>query len=148
MEIDSAHRIFTILEADIESPKVLSANTAKYLESAHNIHRHKIGCLTGHIWKLAHRGWPKYKNHHVMISNGLYGLLALFIICAAPFSVTLLPVNNVIVNPEYWYEFVYSNLSMLLFSVISVVIELEVFLNPFNKQTLIKVICDVMATAI
>ena len=146
MSIDSAPRIFTVLEADSAIPKVYLQNTSKCLTLVHNIHQYKIGCITENIWNLAQRGWSKHKNHHVISSNGLYGLLALFILCASPFSVTLLPVNNVMVHPEYWYEFMYSNISLLLFIVITVVTELEVLLNPFNKQTL-KVICDVMVTA-
>ena len=146
MSINSALRIFTVLEADSANPKVYLQNTSKCLTLVHNIHQYKIGCITENIWNLAQRGWSKHKNHHVISSNGLYGLLTLFILCASPFSVTLLPVNNVMVHPEYWYEFMYSNISLLLFIVITVVTELEVLLNPFNKQTL-KVICDVMVTA-
>ena len=46
--------------------------------------------------------------------NGFYGLLVVAIVIVAPFSATILPVNNVFTNPEYWYEIIISTSSTFL----------------------------------
>ena len=67
-------------------------------------------------------------------TNGLYGLLALLILIVSPFTITLLPVKNVLANPEYWYEILLSTTSHGLFLTIAVTIELNAFFNDlFNK---------------
>ena len=37
-----------------------------------------------------------------------YGILTLLILTLAPFSFTLLPVNNIFTSPECWYEFIFT----------------------------------------
>ena len=67
-------------------------------------------------------------------TNGLYGLLALLILIVSPFTITLLPVKNVLANPEYWYEILLSTTSHGLFLTIAVTIELNAFFKDlFNK---------------
>ena len=41
-------------------------------------------------------------------TDSLYGILSLLIMTISSFSVTVLPVNNILVNPEYWYEIIIS----------------------------------------
>ena len=50
--------------------------------------------------------------------DGFCGLLALLILIVSPFSITILPVNNSLANPEYWYEIFFSTTSTHLFLVI------------------------------
>ena len=127
-----ASRVFTIQDADIAIPTVLPEKTSYNLTLGCILHRDKIGWLTSNIWNLAQRSWSKQNDHHVTLINGLYGFLALFILCAASSSVPLLPVNNVIVYPEYRYEIVYSTLALFVFSITAFALELEVLLSPFD----------------
>ena len=64
--------------------------------------------------------------------HGFYGLAVLAILSMAPFSATLLPAENVILKPEYWYELIFSTISCDLFGMSAAVMEMEVALNPFN----------------
>ena len=41
-------------------------------------------------------------------TDSLYGILSLLIMTLSSFSVTVLPVNNVLMKPEYWYEIIFS----------------------------------------
>ena len=63
-----------------------------------------------------------------------YGPVILVIYIVAPSSVTLLPVNNVITNPKYWYEMALSTFSAYLFLASAMAIETHNLLNPFKKQ--------------
>ena len=40
--------------------------------------------------------------------NGLLGPLAILICVASTFGVTLLPSHNIFINPECWYELIFS----------------------------------------
>ena len=70
--------------------------------------------------------------------DGIYGPVALVICISASFTVTLLPAQNVITNPEYWYEIFFSTSSFFFFLATATVIEAEIALNPFNKSISLK----------
>ena len=78
--------------------------------------------------------------------DGLYGLLALGILIAAPVSVTLLPTNNVVTNPEYWYEITYSNLSVYFFLASASAVELEVLFRDFIKLNKTRMFAELFFT--
>ena len=61
--------------------------------------------------------------------DGFYGLLALLILILAPLSITLIPVNNILANPEYWYEIILSTISNELFLATAASMELNVVFN-------------------
>ena len=55
-------------------------------------------------------------------SNSMYGVLGLvaFAICiSGSFSVTLLPINNILIYPHYWYEEIFSTSSHSIFTIFS-----------------------------
>lgn len=62
-------------------------------------------------------------------TNCFYGLVALTIMIVSPFSVTLIPVHNVLKTPEYWYEMIFSTSSNILFTAWGVVMETDFVLN-------------------
>ena len=66
--------------------------------------------------------------------NGFCGFLVLLILIVSPFSITILPVNNSLANPEYWYEIFFSTTSTHLFLVIAGTVESNaVFTGLFNR---------------
>lgn len=72
-------------------------------------------------------------------ADALYGPLVLLIIIASPFSVTLLPMNNVLIQPKCWYELPISTISYTVFISTIVVTVKPLLDSDFNKPT-IKVI--------
>ena len=73
--------------------------------------------------------------------DAFYGPLILLIIIISPFSITLLPMNNVFVQPEYWYELPISTISLTVFTSTAIVTLKPLLDCDFNKQT-IKAILD------
>ena len=63
-----------------------------------------------------------------------YGPLALVILTLGCFSMTVLPVHNVIPNPEYWYEIIFSSTSVFFHMACCATIVAECTVNPFNKS--------------
>ena len=74
-----------------------------------------------------------------------YGPLALAILTLGCFSTTLLPVHNVITNPEYWYEIIFSSTSVFFHMACCSTIAAECTVNPFNK-TKFRIIPDLFLT--
>ena len=78
----------------------------------------------------------------VRFIDAVYGPLVLFIITASSFSLTLLPMNNVFVQPKYWYELPISSTSLTVFISISTVVVFKPLVDcNFNKATM-KAIAD------
>ena len=76
--------------------------------------------------------------------DSFYGLLALLILILSPFSITLLPVNNSLAHPEYWYEILFSTTSVGLFYSIAGIIEVNaVFNGLFIKKERMRMIAEV-----
>jgi len=63
--------------------------------------------------------------------DGFYGLLALLILIVSPFSITLLPVNNSLAYPEYWYEIIFSKTLLGLYLAIAGTLESQAVFNGF-----------------
>ena len=72
--------------------------------------------------------------------DGMYGPLALCIVISASFSVTMIPVHNVIQNPEYWYEITFSTLSRCFFLACCITNGAEGNLNLFKDQRIIVIL--------
>ena len=68
--------------------------------------------------------------------NSLYGPLCLLILTSAAFGPTLIPVHNVITNPDYWFEIVFSTSSTYFFFAITRTLGAETVLNPYNENIL------------
>ena len=56
------------------------------------------------------------KDDDVQLTHMFYGPLTLVFLTTSSFSITLLPVNNVLLHPEYWYEIVFTTTSQAVFS--------------------------------
>ena len=108
--------------------------------------------------KYFNRVFPRIKSTHqseltseivddveATYKDSLYGLVALVILMSASFSSTLLPVHNVLINPEYWYEIVFSSCSTPFFIACCGTIGAEAVMNPFKKGKL-PVIIDLFVT--
>ena len=67
-------------------------------------------------------------------TDAFYGILMLLIVTLAPFSVTLLPVNNVLTNPECWYEILFSTTSLYFFLACSTAIEILFLVDGIVKK--------------
>ena len=75
-------------------------------------------------------------------SDAFYGLFALVIVIIAPVSVTLVPTRNVLTNPKYWYEILYSSISWSLFLASISAIELKTLLDDNIKKRTIWIAAD------
>ena len=73
--------------------------------------------------------------------DAFYGPLVLLIIITSPFSITLLPMNNVFIQPKYWYELPISTISLTGFFSTALVAMKPLFECDFNKTTM-KAILD------
>ena len=56
------------------------------------------------------------KDDDIKLTHMFYGPLTLVFLTASSFSITLLPVNNVLLHPEYWYEIFFTTLSQAIFT--------------------------------
>ena len=74
-------------------------------------------------------------------ADALYGPLVLLIIIASPFSVTLLPMNNVLIQPKYWYELPISTSSLTIF-ISTAVVALKPLVDCGFKKPTTKAIFD------
>ena len=74
------------------------------------------------------------KNDDIDILDCFYGAIALSIITISSFSVILLPVHNVIISPQYWYEIIFSSSSLMIFMVSAIAIGVRTVLDPFKKR--------------
>ena len=57
--------------------------------------------------------------------NGLFGPLALIICIVSTFGIMLFPTHNILINPECWYEIIFSTSLFYLFASSVVAIETE-----------------------
>ena len=73
--------------------------------------------------------------HWFLSSNGLHGILTLIILIFAPFSITLIPMNNALFQPFYWYESMFSTFSFFLFSTLCAFDGVEATLEPFKSNS-------------
>ena len=72
--------------------------------------------------------------------DGLYCLLTGIICIASSVFVTALPVENVIINPERWYEVIFSTISSNFFTSAAVVLQATAVINPFRKNLLLVIL--------
>ena len=77
--------------------------------------------------------------------HALYGILALLILTSSSISSTLIPVHNTIINPEYWYEIIFSSFSSSIFLATCGTLGAEAMSIPFKKCRVF-VILDVIIT--
>ena len=71
-------------------------------------------------------------------SDCFYGLISLVIMVTASFSVTLLPVNNVLEKPEYWYELIFSTMLNPIYLACATAFAIENTMNGcINKRKMI-----------
>lgn len=70
----------------------------------------------------------------VSCADGFYGILALLILTSSAISATLIPVNNILMNPDYWYEIIFSSSSTAFFYACCSTIGAEALLSPFKKK--------------
>ena len=78
-------------------------------------------------------------------SQSLYGLLCLLILTSAATSATLLPVHNAVINPDFWYEMIFSTSSTFFLVACCTTIGIETVLNAF-KGRMVRVILDIFIT--
>ena len=84
----------------------------------------------------------KDKNDDSNFIDGFYGLLTLLLLILAPFSITLIPMNNIFANPEYWYETVFSTISTALFMSIAGSMELNIVFNGHYNRGKLRMIAE------
>ena len=68
-------------------------------------------------------------------TDGAYGILLQIILIAAPCSIFLIPYNNAITNPKYWYETIFSIISLQLFAAFTFAIEIEALMSDVIKKS-------------
>ena len=73
--------------------------------------------------------------------DAFYCPLALLILITSPFSITLLPMNDIFVHPNYWYELPISTISLTVFASTAIVTLKPLLDCDFKKQTM-KAILD------
>ena len=71
-----------------------------------------------------------------------YGILTLLILILAPFSFTLLPVNNIFTSPECWYEFIFTTSSWQIFYSVTSAISIDLVLKDLIKKKLSRIIME------
>ena len=75
------------------------------------------------------------KDDDVKLIHLLYGPLTLVFLTASTFSITLLPVHNVLLHPEYWYEIVFTTSSQAIICALGAIIECDILLSGrFTKS--------------
>ena len=86
-------------------------------------------------WNIQVQMQPKQAKEEVWYpTEALYGPLTLIIVISGSFSVTLLPVRNVLTDPQYWYEILSSTLSSYFFLAFGTAIEVFALLkDDINK---------------
>ena len=79
-------------------------------------------------------------------TDGFYGLITISILTAASFSISLLPVHNVLTNQTYWYEIILSTINWAFFMACVVVMEIEVILDARIMKSKTRFAADIFMT--
>ena len=129
-------KIFTILPSSNTDPNLL--------DRLKTLKEELLQCMDRfgtHIMSIARRK-PEHQNQEELEEdtnskciNGLLGPFAILICISSTFGVMLLPIHNIFINPECWYELIFSTSLYYLFTSTVVAIETEEFISPFNKST-------------
>ena len=83
-----------------------------------------------------------YDDDAIKINGVWYGILTQLILILAPFSFTLLPVNNILTSPECWYEFIFTTTSWQIFHSVSLAISIDLVLKGLIKKHLTRVMME------
>lgn len=85
---------------------------------------------------MLRKSWATEMNDATKTSSidGFYGILALMILTSSSLSATMIPVNNILINPEYWYEIIFSLASSAFFFACASTIGAEAVLAPFKTK--------------
>ena len=81
-----------------------------------------------------------------ILCEGCFGPLTQAVLIVASFSVTLIPVHNVILHPEYWYEMVLSTTNWSICIACVVAVELEVVLRGHIMKSRTRVAIEIFMT--
>ena len=86
-------------------------------------------------------------NSDPKFTDSLYGILSLLIMTISSFSVTVVPVHNIFVKPEYWYEIIISTsfapffmACATTFKIKSVLDEYVIFNRPGDLKSKVELI--------
>ena len=105
------------------------------------------GTFQSKIWKAQSRSSSNlHDGVDSKFTNSLYGILVLAIMILSPFSVTLIPTHNVLIDSEYWYEYLASTSSCIPFLAAGVINEINFVLNNCIKKRAINAIIDLTIT--
>ena len=75
-------------------------------------------------------------------TDSLYGILSLLIMTISSFSVTVLPVNNILVNPEYWYEIIISTSFAPFFMACATAFKIKSVVDEYVSRGTIRLIVE------
>lgn len=139
--------IFTLqLNSDIAVNQPVKANTNddKFFGNLRNYKEKTCGQKVWILPPLKEIGLDENDRH--ILRNGCFGPLTQAILIIASFSVTLLPVNNVFLNPEYWYEIVLSTINWAIFIACIVAVEIEVVLSGHIMKSRMRIAIEIFLT--
>ena len=92
--------------------------------------------------KVPNKLLSKNQNDGPQIQNVCYGVLALIIPIMASFPITLMPTQNVVLYPEYWYETMILNIPGTFLTATYTVIGARMLFDCVAKN-MIKMIADI-----
>ena len=143
-KLESKSKIFTVQPLSTTRSQEIDTEKSIKQKLEHNSDDSKAK-------QFCHKGWMIQCTNESNLdeyvdwkfTDGLYGFLTLGIAVISPFSVTLLPVNNVLIYPEYWYEILFSTTSFHLFWACSSAIETSMLLGDIIKKGTLKLSIDI-----
>ena len=135
---DSKSTIFTVQNSPEVSLKHSNLKKSKRDGIVLNSNLPIPGSINQRRWILpTSRNVTLNKDDDVQLTHMFYGPLTLVFLTASSFSITLLPVNNVLLHPEYWYEIFFTTSSQAIFaaSLLATAIDSDIlFFVRFTKS--------------
>ena len=81
-------------------------------------------------------------NSDPKFTDSLYGILSLLIMTISSFSVTVVPVHNIFVKPEYWYEIIISTSFAPFFMACATAFKIKSVLDEYVSRGTIRLILE------
>ena len=76
----------------------------------------------------------KSKKDELHYSNMCFGGFALVVSIIATFPITLIPVHNIVIHPEFWYEQILTFTPFTLFSAIFIAVRASIVFESYDKE--------------
>ena len=144
--MDNTSHIFTIENSTKASSKLSAVKSIRKKNISRDTRRSRAPIIPQRKRSSGKTNLSVSNNDDSKFIHCFYGILAQIILIASPSFMILIPVNNLLANPSYWYEIIFTTTPFALFaSTAWTLLVISVLDDPFNKPVA-RVIADISMT--